>query len=129
MPSFFSPAAIAKPQSRYSHGVTHPLAGRRLLISGQLGVAPDGTLAEGLEQQMEQAWRNLLAVLAEAGMQASDLVKVTAYCTVRGSAPLHRQVRERMLGAHAPASTYLEVAGLARAEFLYEVEGEAVREP
>jgi enamine deaminase RidA (YjgF/YER057c/UK114 family) len=37
-------------------------------------------------------------------------------------------VRDQMLGDHAPASTYLEVAGLARPEFLFEIEGEAVRE-
>ncbi len=41
---------------------------------------------------------------------------------------LHRAVRDRMLGDHAPASTYLEIAGLARPEFLFEIEGEAVRE-
>jgi hypothetical protein len=33
-----------------------------------------------------------------------------------------------MIGGYAPASTYLEGAGLARPEFLFEVEGDAVRE-
>jgi enamine deaminase RidA (YjgF/YER057c/UK114 family) len=128
MPTFFSPASIAKPQSRYSHGASHALTGRRLVISGQVGVLPDGSTADGLEAQMTQAWKNLLAIVQEAGMNRTDLVKVTAFVTVKGSAPLHRQVRERMLGTHAPASTYLEVAGLARPEFLFEVEAEAVQD-
>ena len=128
MPTFLTPSSIARPQSRYSHGVVHRLSGRRLVIAGQVGIRPDGSLAEGLEAQMVQAWQNLLAVVAEAGMKPTDLVKVTAFATVHGSIMLHRAVRDRMLGDHAAARTYLEVAGLARPEFLFEVEGEAVRE-
>src|SRR5918998_4233175 len=125
MPIPVSPSDVAAPQSRYSHGVVHGLSGRRLVIAGQLGVAADGSLAEGLEAQMVQAWENLLAVVAAAGMEPTDLVKVTAFVTIPGSVALHRSVRDRMLGRHAPASTYLEVAGLARPEFLFEIEGEA----
>ena len=128
MPTFVSPSEIAAPQSRYSHGVVHSSSARRLVIAGQVGVRHDGSLAESLEAQMVQAWENLLAVVAEAEMEPADLVKVTAFVTVRNSVALHRAVRDRMLGSHAPASTYLEVAGLARPEFLFEVEGEAVRE-
>lgn len=128
MPKFLAPSTIAPPQSRYSHGVVHQTGGRRLVISGQVGVKPDGSVADGLEAQMVQAWENLLAVLKEAGMGPANLTKVTTFVTVKGSAPLHREVRNRMLGDHAPASTYLEVAGLARPEFLYEVEAEAVSE-
>ena len=128
MPTFLSPSGVAPPQSRYSHGGVHSLAGHCLVIAGQVGVKPDGTLAEGLEAQMIRAWENLLAVVTEAGMEPTDLVKATAFVTVHGSVTLHRAVRDRMLGSHSPASTYLEVAGLARPEFLFEVEGEAVRE-
>ena len=49
MPTFPSPSGIAAPQSRYSNGVVHSLSGRRLVIAGQVGVKPDGSLAEGLE--------------------------------------------------------------------------------
>jgi 2-iminobutanoate/2-iminopropanoate deaminase len=128
MPTFLSPSGVAAPQSRYSHGIVHSLSGRRLVIAGQVGVKLDGSLAEGLEAQMVQAWENLLAIVAEAGMEPRDIIKVTAFVTVHGSVMLHRTIRDRMLGDHTPASTYLEVAGLARPEFLFEVEGEAVRE-
>ena len=128
MPTFLTPSSIARPQSRYSHGVVHGFSGRRLVIAGQVGVKPDGSLAQGLEAQMEQAWENLLAVVADAGMEPKDLIKITAFATVHGSIMLHRAVRDRMLSDHVPASTYLEVEGLARPEFLFEVEGEAVRE-
>ncbi len=52
MPRFLNPANVAAPSSRYSHGVEHSLKGRRLVISGQVGLKPDGALAEGLEAQL-----------------------------------------------------------------------------
>ena len=61
-------------------------------------------------------------------MTVADLIKVTSFCTVPGSVAMARRVRQRKLGQAAPASTYLEVAGLAAPEFLFEVEGEAVSE-
>ena len=128
MPRFFNPPTIAAPASRYSQGVEHALSGRRLVISGQVGMRPDGAVADGLEAQMEVAWDNLIAVLRDAGMEIGDLVKVTVFVTVPGSVMTFRAVRDRKLAGHAPASTYLEIAGLARPEFLAEIEGEAVKE-
>jgi 2-iminobutanoate/2-iminopropanoate deaminase len=128
MPRFFNPAAISPPGSQFSHGVEHALRGRRLVIAGQIGLKPDGSVAEGLEGQLEQAWDNLIAVLRGAEMDVADLVKVSVFVTVPGAIAVSRRVRERKLAGHAPAATFLQVAGLARPEFLAEIEGEAVRE-
>ena len=128
MPRFFNPPTVIAPASRYSQGAEHALSGRRLLVSGQIGMRPDGTLAEGLVAQMEVAWDNLIAVLSDAGFAVNDLVKVTVYVTVPGSVGPYREVRDAKLAGHAPACTYLEIAGVARPDFLTEIEGEAVRE-
>ncbi len=128
MPRFFNPRQIAQPASRYSQGVIHSARARRMVISGQIGARLDGSIAETLEDQMDIAWDNLIAVLTEGGMNVADLVKVVTYVTVPGSVMLVRQIRQKKLGMHAPASTYLEVAGLASPSFLFEVEGEAVSE-
>jgi 2-iminobutanoate/2-iminopropanoate deaminase len=128
LPRFFNPRRIAQPASRYSHGVVHSARARRLVISGQVGLRPDGTIPAGLEEQMEIAWDNMIEILREGGMTVADLVKIVTFVTVPGSVALARRVRQKKLGQHAPASTYLEVAGLASPDFLFEVEGEAVSE-
>jgi 2-iminobutanoate/2-iminopropanoate deaminase len=128
MPRFFNPSRIAPPGSRYSHGAVHSARAHRLVISGQVGIRPDGSMPEGLEDQMDVAWDNLIEVLREGGMGVSDLIKIVTFVTVPGSVALARTIRQRKLGLHAPASTYLEVAGLASPGFLFEVEGEAVSE-
>jgi enamine deaminase RidA (YjgF/YER057c/UK114 family) len=128
MPRFLNPPTVAPPSSRYSHGIVHDLHGSRLVISGQVGLRQDGTLAEGLEAQLEQCWDNLIAVLRSAGMDVTNLVKVTIFVTVADAIAISRRVRERKLVGHAPASTFLQVAGLARPDFLAEIEAEAVKE-
>jgi enamine deaminase RidA (YjgF/YER057c/UK114 family) len=117
-----NPPTVAPPFSRYSHGVEVPAGARWLHISGQIGVKPDGTLADGAEAQMEQAWRNIFAILEAAGMTRHDLVKTTVFLTVHADTALARGVRDRMLAGATPASTLIFVAGLARPDFLIEIE-------
>lgn len=121
-----NPDSIARPASAFSHGALVPAAGRRLIIAGQVGVNPDGSLAEGLEAQMERCWLNLFAILEAAGMTKRDLVKYTVYVTRPDITAAYREMRDRLLEGHAPPATYLVVAGLASPELLVEIEGEAV---
>ncbi len=124
----FNPPDVAQPASRYSHGVAHALSGRRLVMSGQVGIRPDGTIAETLAEQIDVAFDNLIKVMKAAGMGPEHIVKVTIYALSSEALPLSRAARDRVFAGHAPASTYVQVAALASPSFLFEVEGEAVRE-
>src|SRR3546814_6025045 len=116
-----TPSTVAPPFSRYSHGVEVDAA-RWLLISGQVGVDREGRLAEGAAAQMDQAWRNILAILDDAGMDAGNLVKITAYLTRRDDLKAFREMRDRHLTDVKPASTPLIVSGLADPGWLVEIE-------
>ena len=120
-----NPNTIAAAFSNYSLAVEAPAQARWLHVSGQIGVAPDGALAQGPEAQMETAFRNLLAILNTAGMGPHDLVKVTAFLTRREDIGLYREVRDRMLAGATPASTLLVVAALADPGWLVEIEAVA----
>jgi 2-iminobutanoate/2-iminopropanoate deaminase len=125
-----NPPAVHQPAGRYSHASVHPLGNglKRLVMSGQVGMKPDGKIAGDLGAQIEQAWDNLLAVLASEGMGPADLVKITFF-TTDGSPDalkLSREIRARKLGDFAPSSTFLVVAGLAGPDLKVEIEGEAV---
>lgn len=128
MPRFLNPPTVPRPASTYSQAVALSAEYKRVIVSGQLGQTVDGVLAEGVEAQMRQAFANFRAIVEAAGLSVTDVVKVTVFVTVPGSVGLVRTIREEIFGAHAPASTYLEVAGLAHPSFLVEVEGEAVQE-
>jgi 2-iminobutanoate/2-iminopropanoate deaminase len=124
----FNPPDIIKPASNYAQGVVHAASAQRVVVSGQLGLRPDGTLEQGLEAQMERAWLNIFGVLAAEGFSRKDLIKAVIYVTVPGQVAVYRKVRDKMLDGHLCANTYLEISGLAAPEFLVEIEAEAVRE-
>lgn len=125
MLKLINPSDIAPPASRYSQGVSAPQSARWLHVSGQVGVAPDGRLADGFAAQMERALLNLLAVLAADGMAVGNLVKITVFITRTDDVAAYREIRDRLLGGHAPAATLLVVAGLAHPDYLVEIEGMA----
>ena len=124
----FNPAGVPIPGSNYSQGVIHQSHGKRLVIAGQVGARVDGSVVEDLGAQIELAFANFMTVLAAAGMGPEHLVKITAYAVSPEALLLYRAARDAAFKGHAPASTYVQVAGLASPDFLFEVDGEALLE-
>jgi enamine deaminase RidA (YjgF/YER057c/UK114 family) len=122
----YNPPGIAPPASNYSHGVSVPANARRVIVSGQIGVTPDGVIEAPGEAQMRRCWTNLFAVLAEEGLGKEQLAKVTVFLTRPEDVGLYRTVRDEMLEGHPAASTLLIVSGLASPALTVEIEGEAV---
>ena len=120
-----NPATRAAPLGAYSNGISAPASGRWLHIAGQIGVRPDGSVPPDFAAQAEAAWQNLVGVLADAGMSAADLVKVTHFLVDAGDLKDYNAVRSRHLGSARPASTLLIVQALARPEWRIEVEAVA----
>ncbi len=58
-------------RSALSHAVEVPEGSRFLYISGEVGVLPNGTVSNGIEAQAEACWQNIIAILADAGMEAA----------------------------------------------------------
>ena len=127
MLKFVNPESIAKPFSRYSQVVSAPENCRWAHISGQVGVARDGTMPEGFEAQARLAWANVLHGVRAAGMGLDDIVKVTIYITRRDDIAAYRAVRDEALQGRAPAATMVIVSGLAHPALLIEVEAIAAR--
>ena len=123
-----NPDGVVKPASNYAQAVVHAAAAKRIVISGQLGLRPDGTLEDGLEAQMERAWSNIFAILQSQGFSKTSLVRATIYVTQPGQVAVYRAVRDRMLDGHLCANTYIEISALAAPEFLVEIEAEAVKD-
>ncbi|MBD0272739.1 MAG: RidA family protein [Acetobacteraceae bacterium] len=123
--SFSNPDGVHTPGSRYSHTALVEGANRRLLVSGQVGLTPDGHLDHDAEAQIGQALANLGAILSAHGMGRRNVAKVTVFLVDRELVPLWRDMRDAFFDGHAPASTLLLVAGLANPRFVVEIEAEA----
>jgi 2-iminobutanoate/2-iminopropanoate deaminase len=122
-----TPSSIRPPFARYSHAVEVAAPARLLFVSGQLGVAADDTVPDGVEDQAVLCFENIKAVLAEAGMAFADVVRFSAFVTERAYFPIYGAVRGRYVDGDAFSSTLVIVSGFTRPEFKIEVEVTAAR--
>ena len=121
-----NPDGIVAPfNNAYHHTVVIPPNARVAYIAGQVGLAPDGSLPDTLEGQAEQAWVNVMAAVRVAGMNADNIVKITAYLIEAEDYAAFAAARARHLGDARPASTALLVKQLLKPEWRFEIEAVA----
>ena len=123
--TFSNAPGVHAPAPSYHHVALVTGPGRRLVMSGQIGVRPDGTTPEDGAAQIEQALANVMANLAAQGMGPKDMVKMTVFLTDPTLIPALREKRTAAMQGAAPASTLLVVAGLAAPQWVVEIECEA----
>jgi enamine deaminase RidA (YjgF/YER057c/UK114 family) len=117
-----APSTIAKPFARYSHGVEVPAGQRLVFCSGQLGIAPDGTVPDDVRAQADLCFSNIAAILGEAGMTLADIVRINAYVTDRDHMKGYMEARDAHVGSPPPASTLMIVSGFTLPAFKVEIE-------
>ncbi len=123
------PAALAPPAANYAHAILTEGATAWLHTSGVVPTRPDRTVPESIQDQADQVWANLLAMLEEAMMMPSDVVSVTTYVVIEhlSSLPWIMQARDRALGGRRVASTLVTVPALANPAWKIEISLVAAR--
>jgi len=117
-----TPKSIRPPFARYSYGVEIPAGHRILVCSGQLGIGADDHVPPTVEEQTRLCFRNIAAVLAEAGLGFADVVRINAFVTGREHLKGYMAARDEFIHDPPPASTLMIVGGFSRPEFFVEVE-------
>lgn len=122
----FNPEGVT-PAPFYSYGVETSGPGRTLYISGQVGQRPDGSVAEGMRAQAEVAAANLQAVLAGAGMDLTDVAKMTIYLTDETQMGEFQAGAASLVVQPPAAVTLLVIKALASPALLVEIEAIAFK--
>lgn len=113
-----------KPVGPYSQAV---IVGPLVWCSGQIGIDPEtNELVEGLEQQAEQAFKNIKAILEAAGSSLDRVVKVTVFITSMKKFAIVNEIYARFFQEPFPARSTVEVNGLPKGA-LIEIEAVAQR--
>lgn len=103
-------------------------AGSHIFLRGQVGQDLKGNMV-GVgdpRKQAEQAMRNVKQLLEEAGSKLAHICKITVYITDRAYRdPVYQEIGKWLKGVY-PCSTGLIVQGLARPEWVMEIDVEAV---
>lgn len=101
-----------------------------LYIGGQIGWTAEQIFeTHDFIGQMEQALRNIVAIVEKAGGQITDITRLTWYVIDKQEyMARQREVGEiyrRVLGRHFPAMSMLIISGLVEDEALLEIEATA----
>lgn len=118
------------PPVGYANGIeTTP--GKIVFIAGQVGWdAQQRFHSDDLVPQFEQALKNVLAVLAEAGGEPHHICRMTAYCTQKtaylAARPELGRIWHRLMGKHYPAMSMIFVVDLLDSPGKIELEATAV---
>ncbi|KKB50260.1 RidA family protein [Parabacteroides goldsteinii] len=116
-----APAAIGP----YSQAIQ---VGNMLFASGQLGIDPaTGNFVEGaVKEQTAQAFKNVKAILAEVGLDISDVVKTTVFLADMGDFGAMNEVYASQFEGAFPARSAVAVKTLPK-NGLVEIEVIAVK--
>ena len=103
-----APAAIGP----YSQGIR---AGNLVFTSGQIPLDPaTGLIPQGIEAQTRQAMEKVLAVLAQAGATAENIVKTTVFLRNMDDFAAMNGVYATFFSGPAPARSAVQVARLPK---------------
>lgn len=104
-----APAAVGP----YSQAID---CGDFVFLSGQIPLVPEtGLVADGgLEAQAHQMFANIQAVLAEAGMSLSNVVKTTVFMTDLSQFAAFNAIYAEYFKAPSPARSCVEVSALPK---------------
>ncbi len=125
--SYSNPAGVHAPLGLYSHTVSVPEGTELIFLSGQVGVRPDGSAPTTIEEQSDQVFANLIALLKAHGLAPTSIVKLTVFIVAGHDGDAVRAARLEHLGAHRPASTAVFVSQLVDPAWFVEVEAVAAK--
>lgn len=114
----------------YANGIEAG-SGKIVFIAGQVGWDEQQRFqSEDLVPQFEQAIKNVLTILAEAGGKPEHICRMTAYCIDKpgylASRPELGRIWRRLMGTHYPAMSMIFVSDLLDAPGKVELEATAV---
>jgi enamine deaminase RidA (YjgF/YER057c/UK114 family) len=118
------------PPIGYANGIEAD-AGRIVFVAGQVGWdAQQKFASKDIAPQFDQALANVLAVLAQAGGEARNICRMTAYCCDKPAYLAARRelgaIWQRRMGRHYPAMSMIFVADLLDHPAKIELEATAV---
>lgn len=127
--AFLQPDGWSRPKG-YSNGIA--ATGQQIFVAGQIGWNPATAEVESddFAAQTEQALKNVLAVLAEAGAGPEHITRMTWFVTDKqaylSSAAAIGAVYRNVIGRHFPTMTLVQVVALVEDRAKVEIEATAV---
>ena len=96
---------------------------RLLILAGQIGNEQDGTLLGNVEEQYDQALKNIIDIVISDGGQSGDIARISISLVDKPDGSRIRESNNKYFPSGPPAMSWLYVAGLFRPDVKVEIEG------
>ena len=101
-------------------------AGSRILVSGTVGLGPDGRAPDGAYAQAQAAIGCVIAAVEALGGTRKDVVRTRMFSTdPQEHLPEIARAHREAFGASPPATSLIGTTALVAPEFVFEIEAEA----
>jgi enamine deaminase RidA (YjgF/YER057c/UK114 family) len=114
--------SLRAPYGRYRHVVAIEQARRLVFFSGQIAVAADDAIPDGIEAQTRLILANIEMQLRELELDRRHLMRLTTFLVDPADRPGYMAVRDDWVPDPPPASTLVYVAGLVNSALKVEIE-------
>jgi 2-iminobutanoate/2-iminopropanoate deaminase len=110
---------------RYSDAIRVPAGYDQIVVSGTPGIDENGNIPADFADEARQAWRNVVAILEEAGASITDIVSIRQYLTREEDIKTYVAVQQEFL-THEPTGMLLVPTAMVWPEINVEVEAVAL---
>jgi enamine deaminase RidA (YjgF/YER057c/UK114 family) len=114
--------SLRAPYGRYRHVVAVANPRQLVVFSGQIAVAADDSVPDGIEAQTRLILANIDMQLGELDLDRRHLMRLTTYLVEPADRPGYMAVRDAWVPDPPPASTLVYVAGLVNPALKVEIE-------
>ncbi len=118
---YLEPEGVELPKASFGLGIVIEPGFRLAFLSGRTGENPDGSFPTDFEKQARNTLAAVTALLKEAGMDWSDVVKINVYLTEPTDVRTWGKVRDEIVADARPAGTGVIVKALANPQARVEV--------
>ncbi len=122
---YLNPPEMRQPAGWFTQVVK---VGNTLYAAGQTANDKNGNVVgiNDIEAQTRQVYENIMTAVRAVGGSSAKVVRTRTYLTDSRFIPEYRVIPREFFPENPPANTMLIVQGLARPEYLIEVDAEAV---
>ena len=120
---FKNPKSVPEPAANYRHMAIMPSNKRLLILAGQIGNEHDRTLLGNVEEQYDQALKNIIDIVISEGGQFGDIARISIFLVDKADDSRIRESNNKYFPSSPPAMSWLYVAGLFRSDVKVEIEG------
>ena len=124
-----TPKSMYQPVGNYSHTTIIPAGMDTYVFSGQIGIGDDGTFPPDFNNEVQQLFKNIRALLDTEGLTGADITKVNIWSVKEINWDYFDSKWDKLFGSTYPSMTIAYVSALGLPEISIEIDIWAAKQP